>query len=884
MAELAFVIRVKDDGSAVVERFGANVQKTGKQVGRTAGTMTRAFGAVRGGISRTLGSVFNLRNAIIGLGAVAVIRTVVKSFADFETQMNRVRVLTGATGTDFSSLTDLALELGRTTAFSAKQSADAMGFLAMAGFEVDEVIGALPRTLELAAAAQLELGDAADIVTNILTGLQIPLEDLGKANDVLVKAFTSTNTNLQQLGQAFKFVGPIATSAGLQFEEVTAVLGLLGNAGIQASMAGTTLRGSIAKLLNPSAEAVKVLERLGVTAVDSSGKLVPFSDVIEQLGKGGATTADIFKIFGQRAGPGVAVLLSQGSAAIRELTKELEGAGGAAKEAAEVQLEGLNGALIKMKSAVEGAAISIGEQLAPFIAKGADGIREFAAGVVLVVKAIVEATEGTKGFGEGLRAFLPAISTLVSVFFIAARTIEILKIAFKSLEIVVLGLAFAVAIVVRRFDLLDDITIKMADLAEEIGNVGSNFQDLVDAEESALRKLARFQKETAERQAKQNSELVVSQKLVKELEFFRAKAFKLERREFKNLTNEQSILRQFEAVRNAAILEERLGITGVQTVEEKLRTFRTNAAIKKAGEEFKFAEQIKLFNRNALAAVEELARRRKLTVEEARKAIILPKITVEFDLEKVVAKSLKAFDRTQKRLVQFALDTGDTSEKAIQRIAQISEEGAKAIIKTLEKVDEATQKQIVKDLARVKGAEDQKKAFVQQRVTDEIQLERSARFQASQQLLSGLAALAESEGNKLFRVSKALRIGEAIVNTFAGANAVLADTSLIGRPGLRFALAAAVIAQGLANVNSIRRAKPGGGGGGGGAAGGGGGGGGGGAPGVAAMPAEAAPTGGLMEVSISVAGFVGDEAQLASEIGRVLREAEGDGVQVNVAT
>lgn len=884
MGELAFVIRVKDDGSAVVERFGANVQKTGKSVGRTATVMTRAFGAVRGGISRTLGSVFNLRNAIIGLGAVAVIRTVVKSFADFETQMNRVRVLTGATGTDFSSLTDLALELGRTTAFSAKQSADAMGFLAMAGFEVDEVIGALPRTLELAAAAQLELGEAADIVTNILTGLQIPLEELGKANDVLVKAFTSTNTNLQQLGQAFKFVGPIATSAGLQFEEVTAVLGLLGNAGIQASMAGTTLRGSIAKLLNPSAEAVKVLERLGVTAVDSSGKLVPFANVIEQLGRGGATTADIFKIFGQRAGPGVAVLLSQGAAAIRELTMELEDAGGAAQEAAEVQLEGLNGALIRMKSAVEGAAISIGEQLAPFIASGADGIREFAAGVVQMVQAIVAATENTKGFSEGLRAFFPTMATLISVFFVAARTIEILKIAFKAVEIAVLALALTVAALFLQFDLVGDITIKMADLAEEIGNAGENFQDLVDAEEKALRGLAKLQEETAKAEAGRSEALRLTTVRTDALAKLRAKVFAIENGQ---LFQTRSLLvqarKQEGALNDAALLERLLGIKEEKSVRAALSKFRIDREIEIASNEFKIAEDRKVFLKDEKTAAEEIIRLRGVSFERAVQILALAKKIPEtgpFDAEAVAKASLKILDKSRAEFTKNALTIGDTSQFAIQVIADLSVSASALVSETLDRVGDESRFRIVADLARFKGSEDQKLAFVKQRVQEQITFERQATVEATASLFGALASLAETGGAKQFKIVQKFQIAEAIISGILAVQKTLASLPFPAN----LVAAAAIAVQTIANVRRIRQAKPGGGAGGGFNAPGVGGGGGPGAPGAIEGPAEAAATGGLMEVNISVAGFVGDEAQLASEIGRVLREAEGDGVQVNVAT
>lgn len=868
MGELVFAIRVKDDGSAVVERFGSNVQKTGKAVGQTAGRMTRAFGAVRGGISRTLGSIFNLRNAIIGLGAVAAIRTVVKSFADFETQMNRVRVLTGATGKDFMALENLARELGRTTAFSAKQSADAMGFLSMAGFEVDEVMSALPETLKLAAAAQLELGEAADIVTNILTGLQIPMEDLGKANDVLVKAFTSTNTNLQQLGQAFKFVGPVTTSAGLAFEEVTAALGLLGNAGIQASMAGTTLRGAIAKLLNPSAEGAKVLAELGVEAIGTTGKMNPLSDIIEQLAEGGATTADIFKIFGQRAGPGIAALLSQGSKAIKDLTRTLEDSAGVAERAAEIQLEGLNGSLIKMKSAAEGAAISIGESLAPFVAEGADVIRELAGAATEAVAAITVSIGTTKGFGETLRSFMPTANTLVRGFFIMARAIEVVKIAFKAMDIAISGIAITLNLLFGQVDRARLLGTRVKELAAEIKQSAENLKELSIQEELATRA-----------QAERNRELAFEKELGSEIARGRKEILRIERLG-RDVTNEQ-IDQQFKLRRQQKELEKDLDT--FKTTEFTLIKIRGAAVRKEREEEAQRAREFKQFKENEATAIKEIAELRSITAEEAKAVLRFPEGELfKATVEDIVNTTTKFLDKNRKDMSNLALATGATSQKAVQAIGDISQTGAESISATLARVDQESQQRILQDLARFKGTEDQKLRFVKQRVRDQIAFERGALVEASASLFGALASLAETGGEKQFKLVKKFQIAEAITSGILAVQRTLASLPFPAN----VVAAAAIAAQTIANVRRIQQAKPGGGAGGAGgfSAPGVGGQGGPGTTGMIEGPAMGAQVGGLQEVNISVAGFVGDEATLASEIGRVLREAEGDGVQVNVAT
>ncbi len=181
------------------------------------------------GLTAAGGILTGLGASIVLLGGAAL-----RTGAEFDSGMRKVAAVSGAAGSEIKALRDIAKELGSTTQFSATQAADAMGFLAQAGFSANEVMGAIPSTLQLASAAQLDLASAADITSNILAGFGLEVSELGRANDVLVKTFTSANTDLVQLGQAMKFVGPVAKAAGVSFEETAAAVGLLGNAGIQA--------------------------------------------------------------------------------------------------------------------------------------------------------------------------------------------------------------------------------------------------------------------------------------------------------------------------------------------------------------------------------------------------------------------------------------------------------------------------------------------------------------------------------------------------------------------------------------------------------------------------------------------------------------------------
>ncbi|MCM1972334.1 phage tail tape measure protein [Streptomyces sp. G1] len=327
--------------------------RTFAMVGQSATGMGRsvagAGAAIKAGLA--VGAV-----AAGGLGAATL-----RAAGDFEKSMNQVRAVSGATAKEFKGLRDQAKKLGATTKFTATQAADAQGFLAMAGFKVKDIMDAMPATLSLASAGNMDLARSADVVSNIMTGYGMKASQTGKAVDVLTKTFTSSNTNLEQLSEAFKYAGPVAYSAGISFEQTSAAIGLMGNAGIQASMAGTALRGTITRLLSPTKQIQTKLKQLGITVKDSSGKLLPLDKIIRQLEKSGATTGDMMTIFGQRAGPAMLALVKQGSGALVDLTGKLKNSGGWADRVAKIQMEGLKGQIVSLQSAWEGLLIEIGD-------------------------------------------------------------------------------------------------------------------------------------------------------------------------------------------------------------------------------------------------------------------------------------------------------------------------------------------------------------------------------------------------------------------------------------------------------------------------------------------------------------------------------------------
>ncbi|WP_329214789.1 phage tail tape measure protein [Streptomyces sp. NBC_01485] len=331
------------------DRASATFRQVGRSATRLASTSSKVGAAIK--TSLAVGAV-----GVAALGAASL-----KAAGDFEKNMNRVEALSGATGKQLDKLRDQAKGFGKTTQYGAAQSADAMAQLATAGLDVNQIYGSMPAVLSLASSEQLNLTRAAEITTNVLTGYGMTIKEIPHAVDAMVKASVKANTSVDDLGEAFKYSGPIAHQAGIQFEEAVAATALMGNAGIKASMAGTALRGAITRLLSPTKKISTTLTDLGVSVATSDGKLRPLTSIVDQLAKKGATTGQIMTIFGQRAGPGMAALIQQGSAKLAGLTKELENSGGTADRISKIQMKGLKGEVTRLKNAWEGLMIEVGD-------------------------------------------------------------------------------------------------------------------------------------------------------------------------------------------------------------------------------------------------------------------------------------------------------------------------------------------------------------------------------------------------------------------------------------------------------------------------------------------------------------------------------------------
>lgn len=393
---------------------------------------------------------------LAGFGAL-----IAKTAGDFEQGMNRVQAVSGATGDQLAALSDQAKELGRTTQFSANQAADAMGFLAQAGFKADQILGAMPGTLQLAASANLDLGATADIVSNVLQGYGKEVSELGHVNDVLVTAFTKSNTNLQQLGESLKYAGPVASSAGVQFEETAAALGLMGNAGIQASMAGTSLRGAISRILSPTSAMQSAMKEAGLSFTDAHGKLLPLNRIVQQLEPHADDAGLMMKLFGQRAGPAMAALVSQGSGSLRDLTTQLENSGGTAERIAKTQMEGFNGQMRALRSAFEGLQIAIADSgLLQWLTQAAQKITQW-------IQALAETNPKILKWGTVIAGITAVVGPLVLALGALVAAIGAIGVPVAAVVAGLAGLSAAVVALWPKIKMLGQKFVELKDMAIE---------------------------------------------------------------------------------------------------------------------------------------------------------------------------------------------------------------------------------------------------------------------------------------------------------------------------------------------------------------------------------------------------------------------------------
>lgn len=365
--------------------------------------------------------------------ASGVLGGAVKTAADFEAKMSQVQATMGITSDATSDLNgelvntkdalgELARQMGSETAFSASECADALNYLALAGYDTQQMADVLPTVLSLASSGALELATASDMVTDAMSALGLGVDDASMMVDQMAKTASSSNTSVGQLGEAILSVGANAKVLKGGTTELNTALGILANSGTKGAEGGTALRNVILALTSPTDKAANRMKKLGVEVFDSEGNMRGLNDVLGDLNKSMDGMSDSAKadvlgdIFNKATLSDAKILIEGTGAAWDELSAKIQDSGGFASQTSATQLDNLNGQITILKSGIEGMAISLGNALLPVIKK----VTDFIQGLVDKFNSL---DEGTKTTIATVLAVVAAVAPVLMVIGGALKTI-----------------------------------------------------------------------------------------------------------------------------------------------------------------------------------------------------------------------------------------------------------------------------------------------------------------------------------------------------------------------------------------------------------------------------------------------------------------------------
>lgn len=394
------------------------------------------FSAARGNFFGTVAQINMLKSPLMSVAQTAM---------DFEAAMSKVGAITNATGADMAALTKEARALGERTQFTATQSAEAMSYLGMAGWKTQEILAGMPGLLNLAAAGGTDLARTADIVSDNLTAFGLSADKAMHMADVYATVITSTNTDVSMLGETMKYAAPVAQAFGASMEETAALAGLMANAGIKASQAGTSLRSGLLRLAGPPKAAAAELDKLGISLSDASKEQAEASAMLRSLGvdtgnlEGSQKMASILRqlreqfktmgeeekvaagkaIFGQNAVTGWLSVLGAADGEFEKLVNQLHNCDGASEKMANRMNSNAKGAVTRFNSAVESLQISLANGFLPVIADAGDSLAKYASRLSVfagehptLIKMLVYTTGTLIGLWGAYRTVMVAVTGL----------------------------------------------------------------------------------------------------------------------------------------------------------------------------------------------------------------------------------------------------------------------------------------------------------------------------------------------------------------------------------------------------------------------------------------------------------------------------------------
>ena len=458
---------------------------------------------------------------ILGVATAAI-----KVSADFDSAMSKVAAISGATGSDLQALRDKAIEMGESTVFSATESAEALNYMAMAGWKTEDMLNGIEGVMNLAAAAGADLATTSDIVTDALTAFGQSAEESGRLADIMAAAAANSNTNIEMMGETFKYAAPIAGTLGYSMEDLAIATGLMANAGIKATNAGTALRAGLTRLAAPPKQAAQAMEDYDIQITNTDGSMKSLMEVMEivrdRLGDltESEQAAALKAIFGQNAISGWAAVLNASEEDFKKLSVAITNSNGAAEDMAETMRDNLAGELKLLKSELESAGITFGEVIMPYLKEGVKKLKQLverlknmnpeqqkalltilaitaAAGPLLSVLGTAVKTIGTitTGIGNFVK-FIPMVTGGLAAQTAATATATGAQLALNAAMYAMPAIGIVAAIVAVSTAIIKmgeaateakkDID-KVKDVEESIASTGSGIIDHITAFRDALR-------------------------------------------------------------------------------------------------------------------------------------------------------------------------------------------------------------------------------------------------------------------------------------------------------------------------------------------------------------------------------------------------------------
>ena len=473
--------RTVDVTLRLVDKFTGGIQKSLKSI--TA--MDKNTARIAGDIQKAGDSIASTGTAITAAVTVPIVGAgvaAVKTAADFESSMSGVKAIMGEKWDD--SLTEQAKHLGATTAWTAREVGEAMQYTAMAGWDAKQNMEGLNGILSAASAGGIGLAEATDVMVGALAGFGEGADQAEKYADIMTATFTNTKTDMLGLGESYKYVGSLAGTLGYDFAEVNTAIGIMGNASIDGSQAGTTLRTALLNMTGDSKEVKKAMGELGISMTHSDGTMKSFSDVMHDMKKGFSGLTEEGKlfyanqIFGKTATAGMLAVINSTDDAYDSLERSIKGASGAAGEAASGRLDNLNGQLTLLKSAIEGIAIRIGDFILPYLKQFVEWAQKLADKLNSMsdeqLKAVLKNIALVASIGPMLIAFgklVKIVGIVIKVFALVSKAGGFIAVITGPVGLVIAAILVLIGIVLlvrKHFDVFKQALSKFSPVFENI--------------------------------------------------------------------------------------------------------------------------------------------------------------------------------------------------------------------------------------------------------------------------------------------------------------------------------------------------------------------------------------------------------------------------------